>query len=421
MNSITHAGARRAPGGFMLSATTEEVSADGRRRPRRIPLAGVPLFPIGHMANFLSKGSGTYPCVADTGTPYFLEYGRQAIYAALAWRGIGPGDRVLLPAYHCQSMIDPVTALGAEPIFYRIAGGLQADIDDFSAKCRGAKAAIAVHYFGFPNCIADLAELCGNQSVFLIEDCAHAYFGLVDGRPVGSWGDVAVASPRKFFAAARGGLLVVPEGTDSGLVPARPGLRGELSAFVEFARRATRYGGFPLLKPVIRLIDGAEPEAADRWDDNGADRPASTLADSHVEPQRGFIVDRIAARSERASEIAEARRRNYRRLLAALGDVDGVEPLFADLPDNTVPFMLPLRISGLSSLFATLEDAALPMQRFGQFPSPLMPEDTCPLTSELAEDCIQLACHQGLRDEDIDWIAARLRGCVERTGERAQA
>ena len=43
-----------------------------------------------------------------------------AIALALKQMGIGPGDTVLVPSYHCASMIEPVIWAGATPLFYRI-------------------------------------------------------------------------------------------------------------------------------------------------------------------------------------------------------------------------------------------------------------------------------------------------------------
>ena len=42
----------------------------------------------------------------------------------------------------------------------------------------------------------------------MLEDCAHAFFGEYENRPLGSFGDYAIASTMKFFPTSEGGCLV---------------------------------------------------------------------------------------------------------------------------------------------------------------------------------------------------------------------
>jgi dTDP-4-amino-4,6-dideoxygalactose transaminase len=43
--------------------------------------------------------------------------GRAAILLALECLDVGPGDLVLLPSYHCPTMVSPVKTLGADAAF----------------------------------------------------------------------------------------------------------------------------------------------------------------------------------------------------------------------------------------------------------------------------------------------------------------
>src|SRR5262252_9349500 len=53
-------------------------------------------------------------------TVIFASSGRAAIFLGLEALGVGPGDRVLVPTYHCPTMIAPIVRLGAKPLFYPI-------------------------------------------------------------------------------------------------------------------------------------------------------------------------------------------------------------------------------------------------------------------------------------------------------------
>src|SRR5262249_14275549 len=71
------------------------------------------------------------------------------------------------------------------------------------------RALLVVHYFGFPQGIHELREICKRHQIALIEDCAHVLCGDIDGQPLGSFGDAAIFSWRKFLPIYDGGELVI--------------------------------------------------------------------------------------------------------------------------------------------------------------------------------------------------------------------
>jgi hypothetical protein len=66
--------------------------------------------------------------------------GRTAIWQALSGLGLGRGDRVLFPAYHCGSEIDPALHLGVAVELYPIGAGLDPDLAALDALAAGARA-----------------------------------------------------------------------------------------------------------------------------------------------------------------------------------------------------------------------------------------------------------------------------------------
>ena len=68
-----------------------------------------------------------------------------------------------------------------------------------------------VHYFGFPQDMAAIAELCREQRLYLIEDCAHV-FGAQPALELGKHGDVSVFSWRKFLPLFDGCDLLINSG-----------------------------------------------------------------------------------------------------------------------------------------------------------------------------------------------------------------
>ena len=159
--------------------------------------------------------------------------GTDALELALRGCGIGPGDRVVMPAHTAYATTAAVLRVGAVPLFADIAAtGHGIALDHVRQLLQEAgprpRALIAVHLYGEACDLTELKALCDEHGLDLIEDCAQACGTLYRGEPVGSWGRFAAFSfyPTKNLAAfGDGGALVVN----------RPG-------DVEAARRSRFYG-----------------------------------------------------------------------------------------------------------------------------------------------------------------------------------
>jgi len=159
--------------------------------------------------------------------------GTDALELALRGCGIGPGDRVVMPAHTAYATTAAVLRVGAVPLFADIAAtGHGIALDHVRQLLQEAgprpRALIAVHLYGEACDLRELKALCDEHGLDLIEDCAQACGTLYRGEPVGSWGRFAAFSfyPTKNLAAfGDGGALVVN----------RPG-------DVEAARRSRFYG-----------------------------------------------------------------------------------------------------------------------------------------------------------------------------------
>ena len=67
----------------------------------------------------------------------------------------------------------------------------------------------ATHFNGFPQPVGEIARVCRERGVFVIEDCAHVLqTESPDGR-IGTLGDFAVLSPAKILHIRNGGLLEI--------------------------------------------------------------------------------------------------------------------------------------------------------------------------------------------------------------------
>lgn len=144
---------------------------------------------------------------------YLFDSGRSGWYFLLKQLGIGADDEVILPAFTCLAVANPVAWVGAKPIY------VDCEIDSFNlnpdllaAKITPKTKAILVqHTFGRPADMQKIVEIIGNKPILLIEDCAHSLGGVWQGRKLGNWGDAAILGfgIDKVISAVRGGGIVM--------------------------------------------------------------------------------------------------------------------------------------------------------------------------------------------------------------------
>jgi perosamine synthetase len=124
---------------------------------------------------------------------------------------VKPGDTVLVPSYHCTSVVEPILQYGGDVKCYNVGLDLQPDIDDIEKRIDArTRVVLVVHYFGFPQPIVKIKEFCKERGLYLIEDCAHVLQGRTEERIVlGTSGDISIFSWRKFLPVYDGGQLVI--------------------------------------------------------------------------------------------------------------------------------------------------------------------------------------------------------------------
>ena len=408
----------------MRSLTTFAEAENGERVGRLIPRPDIPIQPVLSWASFFGGGSETAPAVTDHGRVAFVTAARIAIAHALELAGVEPGQKVLVPAYHCIVMVEPIMHLGAKPVFYALREDLSVDLDDVATKIDAdTRAFIAVNYFGFPQDLGALRRFCDERQLVFIEDCAHSFFGTASGQPLGSFGHFAVASLTKFFPVRDGGCLVINASAGTDRIPAlrSQGLSANIAATLDTVEEAIGFHRLTGLGPVIsmanhakQLLRSATPAAKMAHGSNPALERSGQIGgfDPDWVGIGATAVSRAICRYSSRRRIVERRRRNYARLADYFSKVKRCRPIFPDLPAGVVPFMFPLWIDDLAEIFPRLEDRAVPMQRFGQFLWPEMDRNLCAVTQRHSENGVQLACHHEIEDDEVTAIAQRVRDAL---------
>ena len=141
----------------------------------------------------------------------FFKRGRDALVYGLKILNIDPKSILLVPAYMCDSTVAPLRDRGYKLVFFDIEEDLSFDFEVLESlmKRLHVSAILAPHYFGFPNDLKGLIDLCKIYDVAVIEDCAHSFLSKIDDEIVGSFGHIAIFSMRKILAVPDGGALKV--------------------------------------------------------------------------------------------------------------------------------------------------------------------------------------------------------------------
>jgi dTDP-4-amino-4,6-dideoxygalactose transaminase len=380
----------------------------------------LPTFPVLGWATFTGKRSTSLPCLLDSPGLELTSSGHAAIALALRHLKVGAGDRVLVPTYHCPTMIAPLAACGAEPVFYPLNPDGTPDLRDFDEGSECA-AMLAAHYFGIPLSFADTRQFCLARKIPLIEDCAHTLFGPFHGNVIGTFGDVVVASLTKFLPTSDGGLIKVANDQVRWSLGART-LRDEFKAFANSLEMGARYDRLRGFNYALRLLfDGTDFLRGKSRSISSFpnDSSAATLSDSwHAEytPQsktwkRSTLWARWIVHRAHRQRIVECRRGNYELLAESLTNMPGARPLFPTPSLNCAPYVFPLWVDEPERVYPIARARGIPVLRWdNQWPTtPTLPGDA---GLDWATHVLQLGCHQDLAHSDILRMAQTLRSII---------
>lgn len=218
--------------------------------------------------------------------------GTAALRVALAALGIGPGDEVITQSFTFVATVEAIIESRATPICAEIDTTLNMDPDDLLRKITPrTKAVIVVHMLGTPARLSEIAEICRQKDLVLIEDTAWGCGGNLHGKSLGTWGDVGTYSFdfAKTMTTGEGGMVV---------------FRDE-----------------DILKKAAAWHDHGHENnpAVPRWEDT---RASSGFNYRMMELQGAVGI----AQLKKLSGVVEAQRRNRDSLWQAISDLPGIQP-----------------------------------------------------------------------------------------------
>jgi perosamine synthetase len=342
----------------------------------------------------------------DGGQVHWFYFARNAVWNAVKLLGLSGGE-VLVPSYHHGVEIEALVHAGTRPVFYRVGGHWDVDLEDVAARIGPqTRALYLTHYAGFPGPVHAMRQLAERHGILLIEDCALSLLSADGAQPLGTLGDVSVFCLYKTLPVPNGGALRVnglrrfnlPE------LPAPPTasvFSHTASALLKNVEmRGGRIGRWA--RSTVRGLAGRAVRAG------RVERVATGTM--HFDPEHlclgiSPLTLRIA-RGEDLDATVARRRHNYLHLLGRLETIS--PPLFRQLPAGVCPLFYPVLSRDKPAVLARLWAAGIEAVDFWRDHHPACDPDEFPDTMELRRRIVEIPCHQDLDSDTLN----RMTGIV---------
>lgn len=150
-----------------------------------------------------------------------LSAGTAAMHLALIGCGVKAGDEVLVQSFTFCASANPVTYLGATPVFIDSEAETwnmdptlleRAIIDRIKKTGKKPKAIVPVYLYGMPARIDEILSIANKYEIPVIEDAAEGLGSRFDGQVCGTFGRYGVLSfnGNKMITTSGGGALICP-------------------------------------------------------------------------------------------------------------------------------------------------------------------------------------------------------------------
>ncbi len=330
--------------------------------------------------------------------------GSLALSAAYLAIGLSPGDELITTPRTFIATASSAVLLGAKPLF--------ADVDPDSGAITAAtieplitprtKAIAVVHLGGWPADMPAILDLASSTGLTVVEDCAQAHGARINGRSVGSFGDVAAWSfcQDKILTTAGEGGMVTTNRTD---------LWDAMWAFKDHGK-------------THEAVFGREHPPGFRW---LHERFGSNFRLTELQSAIGRI------QLQRLPEWTAIRTRHAGRLAAALSDLSvvrvplppkGVEHAWYKFTAFVRPEALAagwsrdrilseIAAAGYPALSGSCSEIYLErcFQQAG-----LAPAERLPVARQLGDTSLMFLVHPTITDEQMASYAAAVRGVLKR-------
>jgi dTDP-4-amino-4,6-dideoxygalactose transaminase len=353
---------------------------------------------------------------------HYLYSGTAAIYQAVKDQGWGHDDEIICPAFNCGHELEPILRAGVSVSCYRVGKDLQIDLEHLEKTITDrTRAVLIIHYFGFPQAIHEIQEICQNKGVLLIEDCAHGLFSRYGKYAMGSIGDWSIFSFRKTLPLPEGGgLLINNPALDKPLdlsQPAKISYWTKTLSLIKkyFFNNAVKKGSLfykllslgllPLIS-VLQFVGERNVSGAAVYydpDDERLDFDTGIL--SWAMSKNSYnIINNI-----NPEPIIGKRHANFLKLADLIGDLKHCRSVFTRLPEGVCPLYYPVLVYNREEIVAELHDLNIFVAPWWEYFHPGVAWDDFADAVFLKDHMIALPVHQDIDILQIEKMAEVLR------------
>ncbi len=347
--------------------------------------------------------------------------GTDALTLALKAWGIGPGDAVFVPDFTFFSSAEVVSLEGATPVFvdvYEETFNLDADSLDTAVQAVLAegklrpRVVVAVDLFGLPADYKAIRAVANRYGLYILEDGAQGFGGIMDESRACSFGDISTAS---FFPAKPVGCY-----GDGGAVFTD---NDEWAALIE-SYRVHGKGTFKYDNVRIGL-------------NSRLDTVQAAILQVKLKAFREYELDAVNVAAERYTSLLQdvvetpvipaGFRSSWAQYTIRLKDKDTRDALQTALKAQGIPSMVyypkPMHLQtafrdsfvGIrppqndKAVIPSEADNALPNDSTPVIPSEAKESLSCPVATSLCDRVLSLPMHPYLTDEQIRTVADAIR------------
>jgi len=315
-----------------------------------------------------AKFSGAKYCIG-------VANGLEAIQISLMALGIGKGDEVITTPISAVATTLAIMAVGATPVFVDIKenGQINENLIE-KAITKKTKAVLPVHLYGQPANVEKIKKICKKYNLFLIEDAAQAHGTKLNGKKVGTFGDITCWSfyPTKNLGAIGDGGAITTN--DSKLAETCNQIRdyGQESKYVH-----TRFG----------------------------------LNSRLDELQAAILREKL-----KYLDIDNKKRREIaKKYIGKLKDVKGIEIILPEKFDDSIFHLFVIKTKKRDELKKCLADNGIPSLIHYPITIPDQPmfkgkykKLDIPVARKFVGEILSLPCNQFMKIKEIDFIISVL-------------
>lgn len=311
--------------------------------------------------------------------------GTAALHLALQAIGLSPGDEVLVQSLTFISTFQAISATGAKPVPCEInPKNITLDLKDAAKRLTDkTRVVMPVHYASDMGNLKDIYAFAKSNSLRVVEDAAHAFGSLYNGKKVGSFGDVVCFSfdGIKNITSGEGGSIVTDD-----------------ESILQKVRDA-------------RLL-GVERDTEKRFKGQ-----RSWEFDVKIQGWRYHMSNIMAAigsaQFKNLPRIIQIRRAIAMRYIEMFKDINSIEPLQLDYP-NIVShiFVVKVKEGKRDDLRSFLIENNIECG-IHYYPNHMLTKYrttySLPNTENVYKELLSLPCHLDLRKKDQDYIVSKIK------------